>query len=78
MMKTNLKFNNPDEQDDFVQSLTLKELKKMNNNNEFLFQNKEEITPETESENLDLEAIDDYIQKLQLKELKKKFSLIKP
>lgn len=47
-MKTNLKFNTVKEQDDYIQSLSLKEL---NTKIEFLLQNFENIIPEPEIEN---------------------------
>ncbi|MBI4645124.1 MAG: hypothetical protein HY738_00670 [Bacteroidia bacterium] len=72
-MKTKLKFNNTVEQDDYIQSLSLKELKELNKSNKFLFQNSGDIIPENEIENLNLIAIDEQIQKLQLNELKKIF-----
>jgi len=72
-MKTKIKFTNIDEQDDFIQSLSLKELKKMNEKNQILFQNKGEIKPEPYLENSILIAFDEYIQNLQLGELKKMF-----
>jgi len=74
MMKTNMKFKSIDEQDDFIQSLSLKELKKLNKKNQLLFQNNGEIIPEPEEESSDLIAFDEYIQRLQLTELKKIFS----
>jgi hypothetical protein len=72
-MKTNLVFDTVDEQDDYILSLPLKDLKGINKKNKFLFQNKGEIVPEPEFENPDLVAFDEYIQKLQLTELKKLF-----
>jgi len=72
-MKTKIKFTNIDEQDDFIQSLSLNELKKMNEKNQILFQNNGEIKPEAELENSNLIAFDEYVQKMQLSELKKMF-----
>jgi hypothetical protein len=72
-MKTKQTFNSIDEQDDYIQSLSLKDLKKLNSKNQLLFQNSGEIIPESEYESPDLIAIDDYIQKLQLNEMKKLF-----
>jgi len=72
-MKTKIKFDNIDQQDDYIQSLSLKDLKKLNTKNNLVFQNCGEIIPETKFESPDVIAIDDYIQKLQLNELKKLF-----
>ena len=65
-----LVFDSVNEQDDYILSLPLKDLKEINKKSEFLFQNKGDIVPEPEFEHPNFIAFDEYIQKLQLTELK--------
>lgn len=71
MMKTDLNTKSINEQDEYFQFLSLKELKKINKESKFLFQNEGVISPEPEIESVDLSSIDGLIQKMQLDELKK-------
>ena len=70
-MKTDINTKSINEQDDYFQSLSVKELKKIRKGNKYLFHNDEEISSEPEIESIDLSAIDVLIQQMQLNELKK-------
>jgi hypothetical protein len=70
MMKTKYKFDNIEEQDEFIQSLPLKELKKLNEGNQFLFINKGEIEANNDDDIQYLNSMDETIQNMQLNELK--------
>ncbi len=73
MMKPDLNTKVINKQDDYLQSLSLKESKKINAEGEFLFRGEGDFVAEPDIKDIDYCTIDELIQNTQLDELKKIF-----
>lgn len=73
MMKPDLNTKAINKQDDYLQSLSLMELKELANEGEFLFRGEGDFVAEPDIETIDYRTIDELIQNTQLAELKKIF-----
>jgi len=70
MMKPDLNTKVINKQDDYLQSLSLKELKELSTEGEFLFRGEGDVVAEPNIKDINYCTIDELIQTTQLAELK--------